>query len=357
MRYTALLLCTGALWLGCEQPQRLGGESALDPRRSSPAVELAPVQLNPVVLRSHADYDAWEDAVIARSGPMTVYALYKEALSRRRGDQRTFVRWVLLAHQDDFNSEFREPLYRFVDGLASGENISPDVRYLLGFLAWYQLTSAPGQPEALLGRIDPVQADLVATNWGKLVNESPKWIGPGGVVPADLVAKMKVLEKSAEAPAAFVPQPVEANTVGGWVLGEVMNEYKGQAPWAERYVDAQAKLSRVYEITEDKGEKKGCEQMDSALMSLNDVTRMGDAYAHCAIFRQNPYGAIEQLRRMAAQRIPGGLPAVLSRLRATAKNDARLMSAVEDLELELRQHALKAPVWAERCGLLLWFGS
>ncbi len=354
MRAITLLSLTAILATGCNQPERLGDSAPVDPRRTSPIVALNAIQLQPHTLTTHADYDRWEDAVLARSGASLPYMLYKDSLIKKRGTQRTFVRWMLISYHDELSDDFREPLRKFIEGLAGGENLSADVRYLLGFIAWKQLLGGPGSPAVPKSLRNMALVDTVTKNWQELLKKKPDWVGPRGITANDLQQRITAMEASLSPTAPTVDAPVTApDTVGTWVLGEVARLYPdAPVPWQDQRTKRDEAFQDFYAIYEDKGPKKGCERIDVALKALGDMTALGDAYAHCAIDRKNPAGAVAQLRRMIAARRPGGIPMVLVRLDALAKNDATLAKILTDLRVEIAAAAAKSPLWARQSGLM-----
>ena len=61
VRLLALLISLSAgLLAACNQPERMGSQPAIDPRRSMPIARYNDLTLNPMVLVTHADYDRWE---------------------------------------------------------------------------------------------------------------------------------------------------------------------------------------------------------------------------------------------------------------------------------------------------------
>jgi hypothetical protein len=344
-----------ALLGGCTQPERLSDSAPMDPRRSMPQTSFEAVTMDVHSLKTHAQYDTWENAVIARSGASLAYMLYKEALVRKRGNQRTFVRWMVLSFRDELGNEFRDPLQKFLEGLLRSKDMSPDVRYLMGFVAWNRLTGGTDKAQVPVMMTNAALLDTVIKGWTELAAADPDWVGPHGITAAELMRRVRALEGSIEAAGADADRPMApSQTVGGQVQSAVADAYAkvGRKPaWSGAAQEADEAFEDFHRIYEDKGTKKGCERIAAALKLMNDPTRLGDGPAYCALDRGDPFGAIDQIRRMASARVTGGLGVLLSRLQEEAASTGVLATPVAELKAELTAIAKTAPRWAERSGL------
>lgn len=346
-------LVTVVVFWGCTQPEKLGTASPLDPRRSARATfQLTP--LSPIILRSHADYDRWEDEVISRSGATLAYMLYKESLVRKRGTQRTFVRWMVLAYRDDLGREFRAPLHKFVEGLAaSGDDMSDDVRYLIGYIAWKKLTGGGAGPELPASLRQPALIDTVIQNWETLADRSPDYVGPRAVKASELKARVVALRSSLEAVGTTPPKgPVATpSSLGGWTVAQVdaLRAQAGVKAPTDGRDKALESLSEFQATFEDKGVKKGCEHVDAALRAHPDNLLLGDAVAQCALARDKPRRAIAQLSRMVATYTKGGIGVLMSHL--AAYDDPAVAKDLAALRLAVQTAAEADPMWAARCGI------
>ena len=153
-----------------------------------------------MLLQTHADYDAWEKVIIDRSGPSMAYHLYKEALTHKRGNRLTFVRWLLLSHRPELPDGYREPLRAFAQGLAKAPHKDADIKYLLGFLAWRRIGGGTiGKDSIPTVLNNPALVDTVTKNWGDLVTDHPQWTGPYGLTSPKIAQMVSALKKSVAA--------------------------------------------------------------------------------------------------------------------------------------------------------------
>ena len=296
-----------ALTLGCDQPERLGGAAPLDPRAVATLARFEPLELDPMVLDTHADYDRWEQAVIARGGPRLAYSIYSGALTSRRGTPRTLERWVWLCYRESLPDEFREPLRPFIQALAEREDArtNPDIQFLVGAIAWDRLIGGAGRPD--VPRLDNNLAliDTVKTSWGALVESRPGWRGPNGLTGAILSARLASLIP----PDRAIPQPPP----------------QGAPPEA---------LAAFHSRWADKGPKQACDPLDTVMAGLppkdpGAIASVGDAYAFCAFERKNPAAALTHLQRMAEFRVDGAYGSILARAGGLAQSDPTLAAPLE----------------------------
>ncbi len=349
--FLAVLLLLSA----CDQPPRVGDSAPIDPRRSTPQTHFEAVTLDPQVLRSHADYDAFENAIIARSGPSLAYMLYKEALVRKRGDQRTFVRWMVVAHRPELGEDYREPLQKFMAGLMQAEEMSPDIKFLVGFVTWQRLIGGPGKPDVPVHVTSPALNDTVIKVWSELALENPDWVGPHGITTEVLLRRVEALKRSAARVGIADDPPAKSpGTLGADIDAAVLSAYTEQGrrpPWEARREKAAEAYQDLHQIYEDKGSKKGCERIAAALKQVDDPTRLGDGPAHCALDKGDAFAAIDQVKRMAAARVEGGIPSILARLDALAASNSAIEKEVAELRATLDAAAKASPRWASRSGL------
>ncbi len=333
----AIMLAT---MVACQQPERLSDSSPLDPRRSTPAVNLKPLTLEPMLLKTHADYDEWEKVIIDRSGPTLAYLLYKEALTHQRGNRLTFVRWLLLSHRPELADSYREPLQAFAQSLSKAPKTDGDIKYLLGFLAWQRMGGKPAGKESIPTTLkNAALVDTVTKNWGDLVTEHPDWIGPYGLNTQTIAKRLAALKKSVAALSMPTTEVTQDKT----------------AEPSEKQMKFMNAVDGFYRLYEDQGPKKACQRIEGAIQIDNDPTKLGDAYAHCALFRDNPHAALDQLERMLNKQITGGFPSILQKLNIAAKSDERLAGRLSTFTPKLKALLQSNPEYATRCGLTLWF--
>lgn len=357
----APLLLTLALVMACNQPERAADSVALDPRRSIPIVEVLPVPLDPIVLVSHEDYDRWEDEVIERSGATLAYMLYKDALVNRRGTQRTFVRWVALSYREELSEDYREPLQQFVKGFAEAEQLAPDVRYLMGFMAWKRLTGVNG-PDVATNLSRAAHVDTVITNWTKLAEEAPDWTGPRGTAVHDLTRRVAALKRSLEEQAPKPesdPTPAESSpdTLGGRLATRIAGVYSGvsnRPPWSRRAATLRQTVVDLELAYEEGDRARSCAKLSEAFARVRDLPSLGVMSAHCAIDRNKPLIAIAQLRRLVALRAEWGLAAPIVRLGRLALDDPAVSVELARLVAEARVAAEADPRWGHRSGFRDW---
>jgi hypothetical protein len=345
----------GLVVSGCQQPDRLGGTPPLDPRRSTPQVHFEPVELDISVLRTHADYDAWEDQIIGRRSARMLYAVYRELLSRKRGDQRTFVRWMLLSYHEEIPAELRDRLRPFVDALGRNpETMGPDVRYLMGLMAWKRLTGGAGRPDIPVDFRSAAHVDTVVTNWNRLLETHPEWTGPREINAATIRERLAALKGTVEPVARPIITESTPTGIGYQVLVAAQAARAANSPQPADYKDFWDAFQPFRAQYEDMGHKRACEHVDKALRVLYHPVLLGDAVAHCALDRRNPFEAIDQVARMVAVGQGGGLEAVLNRLTIVARGNEKLSVELKALVAKVRTAATSDPNWAEHTGVTRW---
>ncbi len=353
----AVLMSAWCTVVACNQPERVGSTPPVDPRRSYPFSEYSDLTLRPMVLISHADYDQWEKAVSARGGAQLVYTLYKEAMLRQRGDQRTFVRWILSTLNPELDEQYRRGLQPFIQSLMKSPEVSSDARYLFGQLAWYQLREDPLGADAPKSTLQPTLIDTIERNWRQLITDDPRWRGPYGLSAADLQDKLNALAYSVVPPAIKPEQSRSDSTFSAEIEDRIERAYKTagrQPPWREKVAESEESLVDFYQAYEERGGKKACQRVDQALALVQDPTAVGDAYAHCALDRKNPFSALDQVRRMIHARQPGGLNLILERLQVIAQVNPRFAKEFDNLLEQIRSLVLSDRIYAESTGLAAW---
>ena len=351
-----LLLTTCAL-SGCNQPEVLGGTPAVDPRRSAPMAHFADLHLEPILLSSHADYDRWEEEVSARGGAQLVYVLYREAMLRQRGDQRTFVRWILSALDPELDEQYRRGLQPFVQSLMNAPELGPDARYLFGQLAWYQLRQDPLGADAPRSALQGSLVETVEQNWRQVIAEAPMWRGPKGVTAADLQTRLNALALSVSPPSNEPLSAETDSTFSAQIIRQIEAAYKDAErppPWRDKVEESQKVLTSFYQEYEDHGPKRACQRVDQALALVQDPTAIGDAYAHCALDRKNPFSALDQVRRMVHAKRVGGLNLVLDRLAQRARHNSALSEELDRLVGQLKSAVASDPAYGDSTGLTIW---
>jgi hypothetical protein len=352
------LVLAGLTVTGCQQPERLGGTPPLDPRRSTPQLHFEPVDLDISVLRTHAEYDAWEDQIIGRRSARMLYAVYRELLSRKRGDQRTFVRWMLLSYHEEIPPELRDRLRPFVDALGRNtDTMGPDVRYLMGLMAWKRLTGGAGRPDIPVDFRSAAHVDTVVTNWELLLETHPDWKGPREIDSAVIRQRLAALKGTVEPAARPTTTATAPPGIGQQVLVATQKSRATNAPQPSDYKDFWDAFEPFRAQYEDMGHKRACEHVDKALRVLYHPVLLGDAVAHCALDRRNPFEAIDQVGRMVAVRQGGGLEAVLNRLFNAARDNEKLGVELKTLVATVRTAAKTDPNWAEQTGLTRWLAK
>ncbi|HIA03921.1 MAG TPA: hypothetical protein EYN66_18800 [Myxococcales bacterium] len=282
-------------------------------------------------MSTHADYDIWEDQVIDRGGATLVYNLYKEAMTHKRGTRRTFVRWMLISYRDELPKQYRESIQQFADDLQkASDRMGPDIRYLLGFMAFKQLTGSGTNPNLPIRLNNGAIVDTVITNWSALAANHPAWRGPRGVTAESVATQVAALKTSLNRTNA---PKTEAVTLSAKEV-EFWNAFEG--------------FHREYE---DLGPKKGCRKVDAALQVAAKPTLLGDAYAHCALDRGNPGSALEQLERMLKKKVSGAFLPVIKRIEQATKGDAAIKKRLTVLKEQLTLLAKNDADYATHCGL------
>ena len=326
---TALAMALAAA--SCAQPERPAGGGSVDPRQALPLASLEAQVLPTMVLETNEDFDRWEDAVLARADARMVFVLYRPVCEALRSP-RAFVRWLLFTWSADLPDEARQYVQKYSKIMEDNRADSPDVRYLVGYAAWRQLVGGRDQPQAPAGSPPPALIDTVAKAWGDIATRWPDWKGPHGMTGAELARRVRGLEASLS-PRAAPPPPARI-----------------KAPKPELWTA----FEEYYRRAEDVGALKACDRVDDALAVKSDPLPLGDAYAHCALDRDNPTAALDQLEKMVAARVTGGIPAVVVRLRIAAAQDGALAARLAVFEDALRSAAIADPTYAERCGFSGW---
>jgi hypothetical protein len=320
--------------LGCPQPERLADSPLADPRRATPISRFEPVPIDLQLMTSHAHYDRWEDQVIDRNGAIHAFNLYQEAMTHKRGNRLTFVRWMLLSYRSAIPRDYRDSLKPFVEGLKErSERMGPDMRYLVGFMAFKQLVDSAINPNLPTHLENGAIIDTVITNWSVLAANFPEWQGPRGVNAESVAAQVAALKASIHTPVNSQKKALLLTAKER----EFWNAFEG--------------FHREYE---DLGFKKGCRKVDAALQVAAKPTLLGDAYAHCALDRGNPGSALEQLERMLKAKVTGGFPAVMMRIEAASKGNSEVKKRLAKFKKQLLAAAKSDPVFAAHSGLSAW---
>lgn len=368
MNQSARALILAGLCASCAQPDRLADSPPVDPRTYSPVTSLEPVALHPVIIRDNAGWDAWERRVSDRRGELYAFRTLASLLGEQSGGPMALVRTVALFYRAEQVSQGRagpvSQLSRLEEGLKKNDpelaaRLAPDIRFTVGYAAWRMAQGRANEPEIPMDGGRRGMIDTITKNWGAIVRDYPDWKGPFGIDATVLAARLEALEAGLERTRpSRPPKTVRPANTSGWVSERLDAFYASQ----KRPPAREGRLPAFYrhlvgfmDTYEAEGHKKACPMIDAALSELNDPVRLGGAYAHCALDRDNPYAAIDHLRRLTSVHQPAGIPAILVRLRVKAAGDAALGAAIDALETELRAAAAADVGWGERTGLASWF--
>ena len=332
------------LCVGCPQPERLAGTPAIDPRRSAAPTELG---LNPLatrVLSTHADYDAFEEAVSGTYTPSRLFQLYRNLIIRqaglkRPGDRRLVVRWLLLALENPLRDVDMGTISSYASMLARGGTDDPDVLYLAGALGWRRLVGGLGGAEVPGPGASAAAIDAVVTPWEGLVTQHPAWVGPHGVT-ADLLRSRATMlrgRSAASSPAPSAPCNWSAPKPAPPVAPEEV-EVLGVA--------LAAALSYV-----DQDPIKACERLLPAGSTAPFPPRLGTIWAHCLIDRNDLSAALRHLQDMVDADIPGGIGTALARLRRAAASNGGPTADIDAFAAKLATIRTRCPATAVRFGL------
>jgi hypothetical protein len=329
----------------CTQPERLAGDPAIDPRRpSSDRIQLKPLKLTPAVLSSHTDHDRWEHAIIGRSGPSMAYYLYKQIVLHRLADRKkpgySVYRWLILGYREPLPSQAREELRTLVGRMASQENTDPNIRYLVGLMAWTQLVERPNQTELPTSLDSNSLIDVVVNNWRQLATDSPNWFGPFGVSSAELAEKAERLDRNRKG--------ASTNALRAAVSSDT---YRPAADLSSNELSILEMLDGFHREYEDLGADKACIRVMHAQEKTKDLTLLGDALAQCALHENEPKKALAQLERMVDARMPGGFPALMAQLRAHIIDNDGFAQRLSLFEERLKTVAGQDAEYARLCGI------
>jgi hypothetical protein len=346
-----------ALWISvfgmsaCAQPERLASDPSIDPRRpSSDRIQLKPLNLTPVVLSSHTDHDRWEHAIIGRSGPSMAYYLYKQLVLHRLADKKkpgySVYRWLILGYREPLPSQVREELRTLVGRMASQENKDPNIRYLVGLMAWTRLVERPHQTELPTSLDSNSLIDVVVNNWSQLAIDNPNWFGPFGVSSAELAEKAKRLDGNRK----------RASTVA--LRAALSNDtYRPAAELSSNELSILEMLDGFHREYEDRGADKACIRVMHAQEKTKELVWLGDALAQCALHENKPEKALAQLERMVDARMPGGFPTLMAQLRAQVTGNDGLAQRLSLFEDRMKNVADQDADYARLCGISSQSGS
>ena len=144
------------------------------------------------------------------------------------------------------------------------------------------------------------------------------------------------------------------NTFGSEIvrrIDEAYAEVGRSPPWEKKAFEAQEALQGFYQEYEEHGAKRACQRVDRAMKLVQDPTAIGDAYAHCALHRNNPFSALDQVRRMVLSRLTGGLNLVLNRLSTIAQANDALANELKELRQLVKEVHDNDPQYAKNTGL------
>jgi len=310
-----------------------------------------------MIVESHADYDRWEALVKARGGAQTVYSLYRESMLRQRGDQRTFVRWIISALDPELDEQYRRSLQPYIQSLMKATDLGLDAHYLFGAIAWFQLRQDPLGANAPRTSLQRKLVRTVQTHWERVIKENPQWRGPHGITSAELQDRINALAATVAPPEEDLGMAPKQQTFGPEIASKVEAAYKAasrEPPWQHKAAEAREALQGFYQEYEEHGAKRACQRVDQAMKLVQDPTAVGDAYAHCALDRRNPFSALDQVRRMVLSRRMGGLHLVLSRLSDAARSNDAFATELNELKPLIKRVCAIDPVYANTSGLSEW---
>jgi len=340
------LLCLTTITSGCSQPDRLASDPTIDPRSTgSVQASLDPVELSPMVLERQTDFDRWEHVIKERSGPTMVYLLYKRlvvhGLNTGQKPGYAVVRWLIMGYREPLPKQVRQELRSIAGRMAQEETLNPNVQYLVGLMAWSALVERPDQINIPSSLENDAYIDVVVSNWTRLAQESPNWIGPFGLTSTELAKRAKQLETNRSIASPKVLQKALAQEA----LAAVQTLSEKERKW----LDA---LDGFYRELEDKGADKACIKVMHAQDGDSNRAFLGDAITLCALHRGQVDQALDQMDRMLQAEIPGALQHLIHRMKARNPQDTEQRLRLDSIQKKLSALAIRNPEFGRKCGVL-----